>query len=141
MYFVAGKRFFSSVIYCAVQPAFSTVRGHGLTVSSACPKRCNGKKLCGRHAERLPKRRAGFCILRGVLYKGTAPEQKTKSAKTAQLCGFSAFSVFFIIQRFYNVLRGRKAILFFRNLLRGPAGFFDSQRTRFDRVLSVSKKV
>ena len=26
-------------------------------------------------------------------YNGTAPEQKTKSAKTAPLCGFSAFKV------------------------------------------------
>ena len=32
-----------------------------------------------------------FCEV--VLYNGTAPEQKTKSAKTAQLCGFSALTV------------------------------------------------
>ena len=29
---------------------------------------------------------------------GTAPEQKTKSAKTAQLCGFSAFNVFYFLE-------------------------------------------
>ena len=36
-----------------------------------------------------------FCEV--VLYNGTAPEQKTKSAKTAQLCGFSAFKVLYFL--------------------------------------------
>ena len=30
-------------------------------------------------------------------YSGTAPEQKTKSAKTAQSCGFSAFKVLYFL--------------------------------------------
>ena len=34
---------------------------------------------------------------------GTAPEQKTKSAKTAQLCGFSAFSVVFYITTIFTM--------------------------------------
>ena len=33
-----------------------------------------------------------FVFCERELYNGTAPEQKTKSAKPAQLCGFSASS-------------------------------------------------
>ena len=53
-----------------------------------------------------------FCEV--VPYKGTAPEQKTKSAKPARLCGFYAFPsiVFTQDMKFFKVFYDWKRLLF-----------------------------
>ena len=74
-------------------------------------------------------------------YKGTAPEQKTKSAKTAQLCGFSAFKVLYFFRVQDAFLLEKNSSLFSKffyarsnRLFRQSHG---SRRSRFNGYLII----
>ena len=63
------------------------------------------------------------------------PEQKTKSAKTAQSCGFSAFKVLYFFRVQDAFLLEKNSSLFFKIFsTRGSTGFFDSLNRHAVRV-------
>ena len=66
-------------------------------------------------------------------YRGTAPEQKTKSAKTAQLCGFSAFKTFDRFLTCFLFKKNNKSFSIYCLYARSSRLFRQSHRRTFVR--------